>query len=78
MLYYAWAINTTLIMVIGILDSQQTTLTKNTVDALHHLLNYVALYLDINIRHHASDTILHIHTDAGYFSETGARLQVGG
>jgi hypothetical protein len=37
------------------------------------LLNYCACHPDAKIRYTASDTILNIHSDAGYLNETETR-----
>jgi hypothetical protein len=42
------------------------------------LLDYPATYPDATIRYHASDMILHIHSDADYLSASHARSRLGG
>ena len=48
------------------------------MDVATLLLNYAASNPDATVRWHASDMILHIHSDASYLSEPKARSRVGG
>jgi hypothetical protein len=41
-------------------------------------LDYLATHPDATIRYHASDMILHIHSDASYLSVSNARSRLGG
>jgi hypothetical protein len=38
----------------------------------------LATHLDATIRYHASDMIIHIHSDASYLSVSNARSRLGG
>jgi hypothetical protein len=40
--------------------------------ATNQLLDYIATHPDAIIRYHASDMILHIHSDASYLSVSSA------
>jgi hypothetical protein len=42
------------------------------------LLNYCNTHPETKIRYHASDMILHIHSDASYLSENEAKIRAGG
>jgi hypothetical protein len=42
------------------------------------MLDYLATHPDATIRYHASDKILHIHSDASYLSVSNARSPLGG
>jgi hypothetical protein len=42
------------------------------------MLDYLATHPDATIRYHASDMILHIHSDACYLSVSNARSRLGG
>jgi hypothetical protein len=46
--------------------------------ATNQLLDYLATHPDATIRYHASDMILHIHSDASYLSVSNARSRLGG
>jgi hypothetical protein len=41
-------------------------------------LDYLATHPDATIWYHASDMILHIHSDASYLSVSNARSRLGG
>jgi hypothetical protein len=52
--------------------------TEKTQAAKNQLLDYLATHPDATIRYHASDMILHIHSDASYLSVSNARSRLGG
>jgi hypothetical protein len=68
LLYYARAVDPTLIMPINVLSSEQSKSTAVTADKVTKLLNYCNTHPETKIRYHASDMILHIHSHALYFS----------
>jgi hypothetical protein len=78
LLYYARAIDSTMLVTLGSLATAQTKGTHSTALALIQLLNYCATHPDAVIRFHASGMILHIHSDASYLSESEARSRAGG
>jgi hypothetical protein len=77
-LYYARAIDSTMLVTLGSLASAQTKGTHATALALIQFLNYCATHPDATVRFHASGMILHIHSDASYLSESEARSRAGG
>jgi hypothetical protein len=64
LVYYARAVDTTLIMPINLLASEKSRATAVTADKVIKLLNYCNTHPETKIRYHASDMILHIHSDA--------------
>jgi hypothetical protein len=46
--------------------TEQTKATEKTQAATNQMLDYLATHPDATIRYHASDMILHIHSDASY------------
>ena len=78
LLYYARAVDPTMLVALNGLASAQTKATSTTADALVHLLNYCTTYPDATIQYHASDMILHLHSDASYLSLPEARSRAGG
>jgi hypothetical protein len=58
--------------------TEQTKATEKTQAAKNQLLYYLATHPDATIRYHASDMILHIHSDASYLSVSNARSSLGG
>lgn len=73
MLFYARAVDGTMLGACGRIASQQATPTQRTLDAAHHLLEYAATYPDASLVYKPSDMILRMDSDASYNSETGAR-----
>ena len=78
LLYYARAVDNTMLVAISTLASVQSKGTTATLNAAIHLLNYCATHPNATIRYKASDMILHVHSDASYLSVHGARSRVGG
>jgi hypothetical protein len=76
LLYYARAIDCTMLVALSTLASAQTT--HATAQALTQLLNYAATHPDGILQYHASDMVLHVHSDASYLSESQARSRSGG
>ena len=77
-LYYARAIDNTMLVALGSLASAQSKGTEATAKAGQKLLNYAATHPDAVIQFKASDMVLHIHSDASYLSEPKARSRAGG
>jgi hypothetical protein len=65
-------------MPINVLASEQSKATEVTADKFIKLLNYCNTHPETKIRYHASDMILHIHSDASYLSENEAKSRAGG
>jgi hypothetical protein len=78
LLYYAPAVDPSLIMWVNILASEQTRATATTVDKIIKLLNDCTNHPEANLRYHASKMILNIHSDASYLSEREAKIRAGG
>jgi hypothetical protein len=77
-LYYARAVDPTVLMPLNDIATEQTKATEKTQAATNQLLDYLATHPDATIRYHASDMILHIHSDASYLSVSNARSRLGG
>jgi hypothetical protein len=77
-LYYARAVDPTVLMPLNEIATQQTKATERTQAATNQMLDYLATHPDATIRYHASDIVLHIHSDASYLSVSNARSRVGG
>jgi hypothetical protein len=77
-LYYARALDNTMLMSLNALASQQNKATEITAKQIVHFLNYCATHPEACILFSASDMILHIYSDASYMSEPGARSRYGG
>jgi hypothetical protein len=77
-LYYARAVDPAVLMPLNDIATEQTKATEKTQAATNQLLDYLATHPDATIRYHASDMILHIHSDASYLSVSNARSRLGG
>jgi hypothetical protein len=78
LLYYARAVDPTLIMQFNVLASEQSNATAVTADKVKKMLNYCNTHPETKRRYHASDMKLHIHSDASYLSESEAKSRAGG
>ena len=77
-LYYARAVDLTLLPALSSLASEQARATERTVQNTEQMLDYLATNPEAKIRVYASDMILNIHSDASYMSEPGARSRAAG
>jgi hypothetical protein len=73
MLYYARAVDNTMLVTLGSLASHQSTATELTNKDVTQFLDYCATHPLAILRFHASDMRLKIHSDAGYLNEPKAR-----
>jgi hypothetical protein len=76
--FYGRTVDSTMLVALGTLASQQANSTQATAKAATQLLNYAAAHPDANIRYIPSDMYLHIHSDVSYLSEAHVRSRVGG
>jgi hypothetical protein len=76
-LYYARAVDPTVLMPFNDIAIEKTKATEKTQAVTNQLLDYLATHPDATIRYHASDMILHIHSDASYLSVSNARSRLG-
>jgi hypothetical protein len=77
-LYYARAVNLTVLMALSTIASEQAKGTESTMEKTKQLLDYLATHPDATIRFHASDMILNIHSDASYLSAANAHSRACG
>jgi hypothetical protein len=77
-LYYARAVDPTVLMPLNDIATEQTKATEKTQAATNQLFDYLATHSDVTIRYRDSDMILHIHSDASYLSVSNARSRLGG
>jgi hypothetical protein len=77
-LHYARAVDPTVLMPLNDIATEQTKATEKTQAATNQLLDYLATHPDAAIRYHASNMILHIHSDASYLSVSNARSRLRG
>jgi hypothetical protein len=77
-LYYARAVDLTLLYSVNALGSAQSKPTQQTKDAAIRLLSYCARYPNNKLVYHACDMVLYIQVDASYLSRPNARSVAGG
>ena len=73
LLYYARAIDGTMLPALLDIAREQSKPTESTMTKCIRLLDYAATYPDATLRFHASDMILHTDTDAAYLVLPRAR-----
>jgi hypothetical protein len=77
-LFYARAVDPTMLVALGSLAVEQANPTENTMKKCKQFLDYAATQEDAVITYRTSDMVLAIHSDASYLSEPKARSQAGG
>ena len=78
LLYYAQAVDPTMVKAIDSLASQQSEATNTTSKRMTHLLNYSVSHPNATIPYTQSVMILHSSSDASHLSEPKDRSCVGG
>ncbi len=71
-LYYARAVNMTVLMALSTIASEQTKGTKRTLEKAYQVLDYLATHPNATVKFRASDMIMNIHSDTSYLSERNA------
>ena len=77
-LYYARAVDSTMLVTLSALASEQASPTKKTMEKVMTFLDYAASQEEAMITYHASDMVLACHSGESYLSELGARSRSGG
>ena len=72
LLYYPRVVDATMLPALGTMETQQANPTKNTMKKVIQF-SQASTYPDAIIKYRASDTVLVIHIDASYLSESKAR-----
>ena len=78
LLYYARAINPTILPALSSIATQQSKPTINVMRTVWRLLDYVATYSNVRTRYYASNMQLYIDYDAAYLMEDTAKSRVAG
>ena len=68
LLYYARAIDATMLPALVSISTQQAAPTENTMKLVKNIINYAATHPNAIITYHASDMFLSTHNDASYIS----------
>ncbi len=78
LLYHGRAVNATILVALSSLASSQATPTKDTMQQICHLLNYVATHPNAILTYAKSNMILGIHSNASYLSKPKVHSHAGG
>ena len=78
LLYYARALDGTMLPALNTIGSEQAKHTQQTMQKCKRLLDYAATYQNAFIRYHASDMVLHVDSDAAYLVLPKARSRIAG
>jgi hypothetical protein len=68
-LYYAQAVNMTVLMTLSTIAANQTIATAQTLKRCTHMLDYLAHNANAKVRFCTSDMIMKVHSDASYLSK---------
>jgi hypothetical protein len=77
-LYYARAVDPTMLTAINKLASMQSQPTEAVEQAAHRFLSYAKTWPNASLLIRPSDMLLRAHSDASYLSESNARSRIGG
>ena len=78
LLYYALAVECTMLSTLGSTTTQQASPTANTMRKIKKLIDYAATHPDAAVTYRSSNMVLAAHSDASYLSETKSRSRAGG
>ena len=78
LLYYARAVDPTMLPAVTAVASAQAHPTQHVLDQAQRLLAYAATYPDNRIVYNKSDMILRVQSDASYLSRSHSRSVAGG
>jgi hypothetical protein len=68
-LYYARAVDMTMLLALSTIASKQTKGTECTMEKALQVLDYLATHPDTTVRSRATDMVMNIHLDASYLLE---------
>ena len=77
-LYYARAVDSTMLVALSAIASEQAAPTRGTMKKVHQFLDYAASQDKAILTYQKSDMVLAVHSDASYLSEAKAHSRAGG
>ena len=77
-LYYGRAVDSTMLVALSAIASDQAAPTEATLNKTKQFLDYAATHPDAVLTYNKSDMVLAVHSDASYLSEPRARSRAGG
>jgi hypothetical protein len=78
LLYYAQAVDPTLLAALSAIAARQSNGTRAVADACHQLLSCIVTHLNAGIWYKACNMVLSVHTDMSYPSQPGSKSQAAG
>ena len=78
LLYYARAVDPTMLTALGSIADQQANPTEQTMQKVKQLLDYAASHPDAVLTYQASEMILEVHINTSYLSQKKARSRARG
>jgi hypothetical protein len=78
LLYYARAVDPTLLAALSAIAACQSNGTQAVADTCHQLLGYVATHPNAGIWYRACNMVLSVHMDASYLSKPGDKSRAAG
>ena len=78
LLYYARAIESTILPALNDISKSQANPSEVTLQQCQRVLDYVNTYKKVRVRYYASDMILNVETDAAYLVLPKARSRLAG
>jgi hypothetical protein len=78
LLYYARAVDSTILMTLNAIATQQAAPTESTMEEIKQLLDYCVSQEEAIVTYHASDMILAVHSDASYLTKRKLWSRAGG
>ena len=78
LLYYARAVDPTMLVALSAITSEQAPPTKSTMEKVDMFLDYSASQEQAVLTYKASGMILAVHSNASYLSESKSRSRAGG
>lgn len=78
LLFYARAIDNTMLTAVNHVSSDQAKPTQQVLSAAHRIMQYAAAYPCHKLVYKACDMVLYIQSDASYLSRSNARSVAGG
>ena len=77
-LYYARAVNPKMLATLNSIATEQANSKEATAKAVTQLINYGVTHSEAIKIYHVSGMTLHIHSNASFLSEPGAKIRAGG
>ena len=77
-LYYGRAVDSTMLVALSAIASDQAAPTEATLNKTKQFLDYAATHPDAVLTYNKSEMGLAVHSDASYLSEPRARSRAGG